>query len=128
MIKSFMNNSFQDIGLLILRLFFGLSMLSHGYPKFLKLVGGDLSFADPFGIGQGPSLILTVIAEFLCALMIIVGYKTKWAAIPLMITMLTAILLIHGSDPYGDKELAVLYFGAYLCLFLMGSGKYSLEK
>jgi putative oxidoreductase len=36
-------------------------------------------------------------------------------------------LLIHGSDPLGDKEHALLYLYTYLAIFLTGAGKYSID-
>ncbi len=118
----------QDLGKLILRIIGGGFMLTHGIPKLMKLINGDLGFADPLGIGMTPSLILTVFAEFLCALLILVGFKSKWATIPLMITMLVAAFVVHGSDPWNKKELALLYFAVYLAIYTFGSGKYSLDN
>jgi putative oxidoreductase len=55
------------------------------------------------------------------------GYKTRYALIPLIITMLVAGLITHLDDPWGKKELAVLYFTVFLTLFLTGPGKYSVD-
>ena len=112
-----------------LRIIGGGFMLAHGVPKLMKLFGGgEIQFADPFGLGATATLVLTVFAEFLCAVMILVGFKTKAATIPLMITMLVAAFVIHGADPFGKKELALIYFGIYLSLFFLGSGKYSVDN
>jgi len=118
----------QDLGKLILRIIGGGFMLTHGIPKLMKLINGNMGFADPIGIGMTPSLILTVFAEFFCALFILVGFKSKLASIPLMITMLVAAFIHHGSDPWGKKELALLYFAIYLAIYTFGSGKYSLDN
>jgi len=115
--------------ILWLRLVGGGFMLSHGIPKLMKLFGdGPIQFADPFGIGPAATLGLTVFAEVLCAVFILVGLKTKAASIPLMITMLVAAFVVHGSDPFGKKELALMYFAIYLSLFFLGSGKYSVDN
>ena len=56
----------NNIALLILRVVFAGSMLyGHGLGKFNKLIQGDLSFANPIGIGEAPTLILAVFSEFL---------------------------------------------------------------
>jgi putative oxidoreductase len=34
---------------------------------------------------------------------------------------------IHGSDPLGNKEHAILYFITYLAIFFAGPGKYSID-
>lgn len=124
---SALNKNNFSLGILVLRIFGGAFMLTHGIPKFMKLLDGDMAFADPIGIGPSASLILTVFAEFICAIMILVGFRTRVATIPLMITMLVAAFMVHGSDPWAKKEFALLYFGIYLALFFLGSGRYSME-
>lgn len=117
-----------DVGTLILRLIGGGMMLSHGIPKLMKLLSGNFQFADPIGLGPEISLILTVFAEFLCALLILVGFGTRLAAIPLMITMLVAAFIVHGADPWGKKEFALIYFFVYAAIFYLGSGNYSVDS
>lgn len=116
-----------DLGLLILRIVAGASMLSHGFPKLQKVISGDLGFGDPIGIGPEISLILTVFAEFVCSLLIIIGLKTKWFLIPLIITMIVAFFIVHGSDDFGTKEKALLFLGSYVALFFTGPGKFSAD-
>lgn len=116
------------IGLLLLRLGFSGLMLTHGIPKLKKLLQGNLEFADPLGIGALPSLILTVIGEVICPLLIIIGYKTRLAAIPAAITMAVAAFVIHGADPIGTKEKALLYLFAFVIIALTGAGKYAVDR
>ncbi|HAW51005.1 MAG TPA: DoxX family protein [Flavobacteriales bacterium] len=118
----------RNIGLLLLRLGISLQMITHGWGKFLNLLHGNLSFADPIGIGESASLMLTVFAEFICSVLIAIGFKTRWAAIPPAITMLVAAFIVHFSDPWGKKELAVIYFTGFVSIALLGPGKYSLDK
>ena len=125
-----MNNSFlNNIGLALLRIIPSAIMLFvHGLPKLQKLLAGNFEFADPIGIGAAPSLFLTVIGEFVAPLLIIIGFKTRFAAIPAAITMLVAAFVIHGADPFAKKELALLYFVFFLIIALVGPGKYSIDK
>jgi putative oxidoreductase len=122
----FMSN---DVGLLILRLGIGGFMLfAHGWGK---LVGfGELSgtFPDPIGLGSTLSLTLAVFAEVLCALLIIVGLGTRFAAIPLLITMLVAAFVVHANDPWNKKEFALLYAIPLLTLIVSGGGRYAVER
>ncbi len=118
----------EHIGKLILRLTMGGLMLTHGIPKLKMLFsGGEIQFPDPLGIGPTASLVLTVFAEFLCAALIVIGFKTKWATIPLFITMIVAGLIFHWSDPWSKKELAIIYALGYLTIYLIGPGKYSID-
>jgi putative oxidoreductase len=123
------NPEVVDLALLVVRIFVGLTMLTHGYPKFGKLTGeGPMDFGDPLNIGPGPSLVLTVFAEFICSFFIIAGLGTRLAVIPLMITMLVAAFVVHQTDGFGKQEMAVLYLLIYFILFMTGSGKYSIDR
>lgn len=117
-----------DFALLILRVIGGGFMLTHGVGKLMKLINGDFGFPDPLGIGMELSLGLTVFSEFLCAALILIGLGTRLASIPLAITMLVAGFIHHGGDSFNKKEMALLYFGIYLILFFLGSGKYSVDS
>ncbi|WP_339698092.1 hypothetical protein [Algoriphagus aquimarinus] len=55
------------------------------------------------------------------------GFKTRLATIPLMITMLTAAFVAHAADPFGRKELPLLYFIVFLFILIFGAGKFSLD-
>ncbi len=103
-------------------------MLTHGYSKLQKLMAGDMQFADPLGLGQEVSLVLAVFAEFLCSLLVMLGFGTRLAVIPLIVTMAVAAFITHGADPFGRKELALFYLVAYVVLLLSGSGKFSVDR
>lgn len=119
----------KDIALLVLRITFGgLMLANHGWGKMMKLFTGDpTKFPDPIGLGAPVSLGLTVFAEALCAALLVVGLFTRWASIPLVITMLVAALIVHGGDPFADKEMALIYLAAYVAIGLMGAGSFSLD-
>ena len=118
----------KDIGLALLRIVPSALLLTHGIPKFQKLIGGDFEFADPIGIGATPTLFLAVLGEFICPILLILGFKTKWAAIPPALVMAVAAFVVHSADPFGTKEKAILFLGFFLVIFLLGPGKYSLDK
>jgi putative oxidoreductase len=103
-------------------------LMTHGIPKFMKMVGGDFSFGNPIGIGAVPSLVLTVIAEVLCPVLIIFGIKTRLATIPPIVVMLVALFVVHWSDPIGAKEKAILFLVGFIAIGLMGPGKLSVDK
>lgn len=115
--------------LLILRLCVGIFMLTHGWGKFLKLIGDEpIKFADPIGIGATASLTLAVFAEVVCSILLIAGVGTRLAAVPLLITMLVAAFIVHINDGFGKMELALIYSIIYLVIALAGAGKYSLDN
>ena len=127
--KLFNNStSFVDISLLLVRIAAGGFMFTHGFGKLQKLVNGNFEFGDPIGLGPEISLGLTVFAEILCAFFILIGLFTRIAAIPLMITMLVAVFIVHADHDFGKKELALFYLINYFVLFLSGAEKYSLDR
>lgn len=118
-----------DLGLLLLRLASGGFMAySHGWSKLQGVLAGDLGFADPIGLGEVPSLFLTVFAEFVCGILVALGLFTRLALVPLIITMIVAVFIIHAEDPFGKQEFGLLFLIPYLTLFLTGPGKFSLDK
>ena len=118
----------QDFGLLAVRLLSGGMMLTHGLPKFDRLFGeGPVKFADPFGLGPEISLGLVLFAEVGCSLLVMAGFKTRWATLPLLFTMLMAAFYAHGSDPFSEKELSLLFFTLFLSVLISGGGRFSLD-
>jgi len=122
------NTLLKDIGLAFFRIAISAMMLTHGLPKFQKLISGDFKFADPFGIGETPSLFLAVIGEFICPILIIIGFKSRLAAIPVAITMAVAAFITHGADDFGTKEKALFYLVAFVTISLLGPGKFGIDK
>lgn len=118
-----------DIGLLILRVGMAGLMLTHGIPKFMDFIGGDLSVVgDPFGIGGLLTSILVILGEVIAPVLIIIGIKTRLSAVVSAITMAIAVFFIHGADPLAKKELALLYLIGFISIALMGSGSISVDK
>lgn len=118
-----------DISLLLLRLAGGGFMLTHSIGKFFKLFGdAPIAFADPLGVGVTASLALTVFAEVLCALSLMVGFATRFSAIPLLITMLVAAFVVHANDGFGKQELPLLYAVIYFVIAITGAGKYAIDS
>lgn len=116
-----------DIGLLILRVGFGGTMLlSHGLGKLMAFSEHSASFPDPIGVGPTASMALAVFAEAVCAALVVLGIGTRLAAVPLIVTMAVAALVIHAADPWQKKEMAILYGTVFVALFFTGGGKYSL--
>jgi len=135
----------SSIGLLILRLGIGGYMASHGWGKLqMVMAGGFDQFGDPIGLGSGPSLVLVTFAEFFCAVLVMLGFATRFAAVPVVIAMGVAAFVAHGSDPWtmgegarlfmtgesqswASKESALLFLIPFLSLMFTGAGKFSID-
>ncbi|RLD28268.1 MAG: DoxX family protein [Bacteroidetes bacterium] len=123
-----MKNNLPNLALAILRIGASLMLLTHGIPKIEHLFADTVSFPDPLGVGATTSLTLAIIGEVIAPIFILVGFRTKLAAILSMITMLVAVLIHHSSDPFETKEKALLFALIFFVIFLAGPGKYSIDK
>ena len=114
--------------ILLLRIFIGLLMITHGWGKLSNFEAFSGGFPDPIGIGSKLSLMLAIGAEFFASIFLILGLLTRLSAVPLAFTMGVAFFVVHAADPFQTKELALVYLGVYIYLFLVGPGKYSLDR
>lgn len=118
-----------SFGLLILRLVSGASMsVTYGWAKYQDYDKLIETFPDPLGIGVKWSLICTIGAELVCAAMVAAGFFTRLAAIPLAFAMGVALFMVHGADPWQERELAALYMAIFSALIFTGGGRYSLDN
>lgn len=120
-----------DAAAFVLRLWFGGAMLwLHGWFKVTNFSSLTSKFVDPFGIGQTATLALVVFAEVGCAGLLVLGLFTRAAALVLAFTMAMAFYVGHGAKLTGmgnDGEMAFLFLGAFVALFLAGGGRFSLD-
>ena len=117
-----------DLGLLFLRLFAGLSLaLAHGLGKippsqqFLAGVG-EMGFPIPILFGWAAAL-----SEFVGGILLAVGLLTRPAAFFIAVTMSTAAFIRQAGDPFGERELALLFGAVAVTLLLTGAGRYSID-
>ena len=123
MIKSF--------GLLILRLSIGTMLIHHGYEKTADIQNFADAFVRPIGI---PFPILSsyiaAYSEIYGSWLVIVGLFTRFAALSIVGTIGVAIyhaIVTAGFNIY-LLELLILYMGGSLCILLLGSGDFALDR
>lgn len=128
--KSFFNyhSLNTDVATLVLRLLFGGLFIRYGYMKLVSYDEMLSQFEDIIGIGSELSLILVIFAEFFCGILVTIGLLTRLAAIPIFITMFVAYFIAHGNDAFDVKALAFVFLILSIVIFILGGGKYSLDK
>lgn len=119
---------FNDLALAILRIGFSGMLLTHGIPKINILLENPSGFSDPLGVGNVVSLILALIGEVIAPIFIILGLKTRIAAIPAIGTMAVAAFIVHAQDSFATKEKALLFLIGFIVIALVGAGRYSVDK
>jgi putative oxidoreductase len=72
--------------------------------------------------------VLSVYAQLLGGFLILVGWKTRFASVLIIINFLVALAMVHRKDNFETMTPALaMLFGAVLLLFT-GAGKYSVDK
>jgi putative oxidoreductase len=117
-----------NTAMLLLRIVAGGLMLMIGYDKLVHFQEHVPKMINFMGIGQKVSLILVVFAEFFCSAILIIGLFTRFACIPLIITMCVALFKVHNADFFGDGQTATLFLACYIALLLVGPGKISVDS
>jgi len=121
----------MQVGLLVLRVWLGLTMLLvHGLDKLQNFSGTVQTFQENMGI-PAPLGAAAIFAESICAALLVVGLATRWAALFLSITMAVAFFKAHGAslatDGGASGEMAFIYLAGFLTLFLAGAGRFSAD-
>lgn len=125
---------FRNIGLLIIRIGFGVSMMIHGLPKIAggpelwTKVGGSMKV---LGIEFMPVFwgFMAAASETFGGMLLVLGLFSRPACLFLMITMIVAATHhLANGDGFATAshplELAILFLG----LMFVGPGKYSVDK
>lgn len=116
-----------DFSLLILRLGFGILMIPHGYAKLQSFGERSEKFMNFMGLGGPASLSLTIFAELACSVLLVIGLFTRLATIPLLIAAVVIVFVAHQGDIFDTAASGFFYLLAYIVIFLLGPGKYSLD-
>jgi putative oxidoreductase len=114
-------------GLFFLRVAASCMILTHGIPKFLSYSEKLHTFSDPLGVSSPVSLTMAIGAEVFCAIALLLGLRPRFAAVPLLFTMLVAGILVHSSDPFQKKEMAFMYGIIFATLMICGGGALQLD-
>ena len=117
-----------DLASLILRIIFGGLFIYHGYTKLLSFNDILTKFPDLIGIGSKTSFVLVIFAELICGFLVTLGFLTRLTVIPIFITMMVAFFIAHGEDHFNMKELPFVYLLLSIVIFVLGGGKYSMDK
>jgi putative oxidoreductase len=122
-----LNSVVGDLGLLILRVFAGLSLaLAHGVSK-LPPSAGFLRTVEGLGLPE-PMAWLSGVTEAFGGFLLAAGFLTRPAAFFIAINMSVAAFLSHAGDPYARAELAFLFLAVAVMFLLVGGGRFSIDR
>ena len=116
-----------NVGLLLFRIAIGSLMMMHGYDKLTHFNEYAAQFMNFMGLGAKVSLGLCIFAEFFCSILLILGFFTRLATIPLIITMCVIVFQVGKADVFGKAEIGALYLAGYVLILFIGPGKASVD-
>lgn len=114
-------------GLLFLRIAGSALLIAvHGLPKVLHY-GQELTrIEDPFHLGAAPTLLLAILSETLCPLLIALGVLTRLACLPIVATLLVAMLVVHPDWSLAEGQFGWMLLIIFTTVLIAGPGRFSL--
>lgn len=121
----------RDLGLLLVRIVaFTFLFVKHGWVDLSTFGALSHSFRDPIHIGPMLTLDLATISDAICAVLILFGLATRWAALYTFLIHFVAVALVFHFNligPHANADVVMQYSGFGLALYFLGAGKYSLD-
>jgi putative oxidoreductase len=125
---SFTAGTAGDAGLALLRIFAGLALaLAHGMGKIPPqegFIGWIASWGFP---APGMFAWFSGLAEFAGGVLLALGLLTRPVALLIVLNFVVAQVWGHAGDPFGDRELALLFQFIALQFLVVGAGRYSAD-
>ncbi len=122
-----------DLGLLLIRIVIGFTMLLHGIYKIIH----GLDYIKSVVSDHGLPIFLSYgiyIGEVIAPLLIIIGFRTRLASLVLALTCILIVLFAHVHEVFSLNahgglaiELVCIYLFVSLGLFFTGGGKMSVS-
>jgi putative oxidoreductase len=128
----------MDIGIFMIRVFFGLAVAAHGAQKLFGWFGGygiktTGSFFESLGFRPGAAFATAAgLSEMAGGVMIALGLFTPLGSAAVLSAMLVAMVSVHLKNGFfaagNGIELPFLYAVAALAMLLTGAGSISLDR
>jgi putative oxidoreductase len=118
----------KDTAVLLFRVLVSLSMINtHGMKKLLHFDETVQHIPDPMGMGGEISTMIAIAANIVAPVFIIFGLGTRLASLVVLSVTLMGFFVVHGGDPWPVRDVPLMYSLAFLLIFFVGAGKYSLD-
>ena len=124
----------QDLAKLLLRITCGGILLFHGVHKVfvevdhVKVMVKNAGLPESFAYGN-------IIGEFVAPIFVLLGFKTRLAALVIALNMLMSVLIGHRDIMFSINDFGgwmietnMLYMMTAVVLIFLGAGKYSVSK
>ena len=118
----------MDRAILFLRLFVGVLIALHIIDKLQTYNFVLTGYPALLFESSWATFVIFTTLEALFAVMIIVGFGTRFAAFIMAMGMFVEIFLIFSTLGWLGVERQILYIGIYVTLVMSGSGRYGVES
>ncbi|MBR2326608.1 MAG: DoxX family protein [Alistipes sp.] len=117
-----------DRAILFLRLFVGVLITLHIIDKLQTYNFVLTGYPALLFESSTATFVIFTLLEAIFAVMLIIGYGTRFAAFVMALGMFVEIFLIYPSLGWIGVERQILYIGIYIALVISGGGRYALES
>ncbi|WP_181347625.1 DoxX family protein [Thalassobacillus sp. CUG 92003] len=127
----------ESLGILLIRLLVGLSFAGHGAQKVFGMFGGHGlqstgGFFESLNIKPGKAMALVAgLSEIIGGLFFAAGFLTPLAALLIVVTMIVAIVKVHGQNGFWSTQSGYEYNAVLIVvavgIALTGPGKFALD-
>ena len=121
----------KDIGILLLRIFIGVRLV-YGvldnvlhWERMIEFKDFLQQFHFPLPLVRS---IVSVYAQLIAGILILIGWKIRWAAAVMIINFLVAIFMVHRNQSFEEMTTPLAMLFSSLLFFFTGSGKYSVDR
>ncbi|WP_170283954.1 DoxX family protein [Flagellimonas olearia] len=121
----------RDIGIVLLRLFVSiriiLGVLDNVFHWEHMIVFRDFlgKFHFPYPL---VGAIISVYAQFIAGLLVLMGFRIRFAAFILIINFIIALFMVHLNDSLESMTPAMALLFCCIVLLFYGSDKYSIDR
>ena len=120
----------KDVGVLLLRLFIGVRLI-YGVIDNVTSWEHMLKFRDFLQVFHFPvplvSAVVSVYAQLIAALLIVLGFKIRFASLVMIFNFLVAIIMVHRNDTMEALTPALMMIFSCLLFLFQGAGKFSVD-
>lgn len=119
-----------DLGVLFLRLFIGTRLIYgvvdniFSWEKMIEFATFLEKFGFPFPVS---SAVVSVYAQFFAGVMIILGFKIRWASLLMIVNFIVALIMVHRNDTIEGMTPALAILFACILFLFTGAGKFALD-
>lgn len=122
------SNSLYHIVLLWFRVLLSVEMIyAHGLKKIGIGVAEAEQVPNPLHFPEAINNALAVSANILFPILVILGFFTRLAVLPILALTLTGYFVLHFHDAPLVKDAPFMYSLSYLLILFLGAGRYSLD-